>query len=138
VLVKKFHPDAKPPVTPNPGDAGHDLFSLDWKNIPARESRTIRTGVGLEIPAGQVGLVWDRSGLAANKGITVLAGCIDSSYRGEIKVVLHNTSNSDVEIMQGDKIAQILFLDYHVHRFVEVQELSQTGRQEKGFGSSGA
>ena len=137
MLVKKFHPHALPPSTPNPGDAGHDLYCFEGVNIPPKESRTVRTGIGLEIPQGQVGLIWDRSGLAAVRGITVLAGCIDSSYRGEIKVVLYNTADEEVELVYANKIAQILFLDYHVHRFVEVPELSESTRQEKGFGSSG-
>jgi dUTP pyrophosphatase len=97
----------------------------------------IKTGIAIEIPKGFVGLVWPRSGLAIKKGVSVLAGVIDSSYRGEIGVVLLNTNYDDLIIKKGDKIAQLLIQPIETVNIEEVKELSDTERAENGFGSSG-
>jgi dUTP pyrophosphatase len=135
--IKKLHPDATLPAKPKKGDAGHDLFSLGDVLLYPGEIKAIPTGIAMEIPTGFVGIIKPRSGLALN-GIDVLAGVIDSSYRGEIKVVLCNLSQDTALALSGNvKIAQMLFMNYFVMDMDEVDELSNTERQANGFGSTG-
>jgi dUTP pyrophosphatase len=91
------------------------------------------------MPAGYVGLVHPRSGLAAKHGITVLntPGTVDSGYRGELMVTLYNSSNEDFKIEAGDRIAQLVFQRYETARFIPVTELPESSRGDSGFGSSG-
>lgn len=103
----------------------------------------VDTGLFMEIPEGHFGMVCPRSGLAAKHGITVTnaPGIIDSSYRGECKVILSNISNDDFTIMPGDRIAQLIIMKYEkVEKFVTVnsiEELSESKRGSGGFGSTG-
>ena len=83
------------------------------------------------------GLIWPRSGLSVKKGIDVLAGVVDSGYRGEIMVCLYNTSNEDVEIKSGDRIAQIIFQEVPVISLLLRDELETSQRGSNGFGSTG-
>lgn len=135
--VRKLYEDAKIPSYANPGDAGMDLYSHEDVLIPRGERKTIGTGFSAEFPEGHVALFWDKSGLASKNGLTVLAGVIDSSYRGEYKVVLLNTSNEDYYVHKGDKIAQMLIQPVVHCKIEEVVELSETQRSSGGFGSSG-
>lgn len=128
---------AKAPRKPNDGDAGHDLFSSESVLIPAFERASIPTGVSMEIPSGVVGLIWPRSGLAKLMGIDVLGGVIDSSYRGEIQVILFNSTDQDIYLDKGSKIAQIIFQEYLTYDFETVESLEETSRGESGFGSTG-
>lgn len=136
---KKLNINAITPNRANENDAGYDLYSSAEQDIPILPGfrATIPTAIAMEIPENVVGLIWPRSGLATKQGIDVLAGVIDSSYRGEIKVCLFNTSNESVIIKAGDKIAQIIFQSYLTYVFEEVECLTDTSRGEKGFGSSG-
>ena len=97
------------PIYGKPGDAGADLVSERDVVLGAGQTILVPTGTHIEIPEGYVGLVHPRSGLAANHGITVLnaPGTIDSGFRGEIQVILHNTSGRSVQIMRGMRIAQL-------------------------------
>ena len=104
---------------------------------PARDRSLVGTGIRLEIPGGHVGLIWPRSGLAVKKGIDCGAGVIDSCYRGEIKVLLFNHSNTEFQIEPGDRVAQILIQKVERVQFIPVNELSETTRSEQGFGSTG-
>ena len=98
----------------------------------------MRTGVFMEIPEGYYGRIAPRSGLAHNHGIDVLAGVVDSSYRGEIRVVLFNTDKEEpFQIQAGDRIAQIIIEKHYNFEFVEVEDLSETARGADGFGSTG-
>src|SRR4051812_469568 len=92
------------------GDAAADLYSADeiTEILPA-ERKLIGTGIALAIPVGYGGFIWDRSGLALNRGLTVLGGVIDSNYRGEIGVVLLNTGQEAYYVGHGERIAQIAF-----------------------------
>ena len=119
------------------GDAGADLTASEKTIIPARDRSLVGTGIRLEIPEGHVGLIWPRSGLAVKKGIDCGAGVIDSHYRGEIKILLFNHSDNDFRIEPGDRIAQILIQKIQRAEFIPVSELSKTGRNEGGFGSTG-
>jgi len=134
--VKLLDTLAVVPTRANNGDAGYDLYSIETKVIPAYERATFKTGIAMSIPVDLVGLIWPRSGLSVKKGIDVLAGVVDSSYRGEIMVCLLNTSNTDVEIDTGDKIAQMIIQKYYSFDIDIVQDLDSTDRGEKGFGSS--
>ena len=119
------------------GDAGADLTASEKTVVPARERSLVGTGIRLEIPEGYVGLIWPRSGLAIKKGVDCGAGVIDSCYRGEIKVLLFNHSDTEFQIEPGDRIAQILIQKVERVQFIPVNELSETTRSEEGFGSTG-
>jgi dUTP pyrophosphatase len=127
------------PVYAQPGDAGADLKSVESIYIPPLERLMVNTGVKLEIPEGYVGLIHPRSGLALKHGITVLntPGTIDSGYRGEIGVILFNTSNKPFIINQGDRIAQLVIQKVETAEFEFVDVLDNTERGDGGFGSTG-
>src|SRR3989338_1573493 len=93
VKIKKLTENAKLPCYAHEGDAGIDFFSDEEKIIKSKETALISTGISMEIPHGYAGLVWDRSGLAVKNSLTCLAGVVDSGYRGEIKIVVHNLRN---------------------------------------------
>ena len=137
VKVKKIHQDAILPRYAHPGDAGMDLFSCVDLTIKAGERALVPTGISMEFPQGHVALIWDKSGLAANKGIKTMAGVIEYTYRGEYKIVLLNTSNDDFFIKKGDKIAQVLIQPISTAEVVEVSDLSETSRGAGAFGSTG-
>lgn len=134
--VKKINPNAKLPERKNEGDAGLDLYCIEDYTIKPFEIKQISTGIAIEIPKGYFGLIKDRSGLSM-KGLHVLAGVIDENYRGEIKIVLINLSNNEIKIEKHTRIAQLLIIPYLKVNVVEVIELSETERGEKGFGSTG-
>ena len=127
------------PVYAKPGDAGADLRSTVDIVIPAGERALLPTGVSIALPAGFVGLVHPRSGLAAKHGIPVLnaPGTVDAGYRGEILVTLLNTSRDDFSVSRGDRIAQLVIQQFEHAKFIAVTELPDSERGETGFGSSG-
>ena len=128
------------PVYAHPGDAGCDLRSSHAATIEPGERLTVSTGISIAIPAGYVGLVHSRSGLAANHGVVVLnsPGTVDAGYRGEIRVTLLNTDKSKTfEVQPGDRIAQLLVQRVERARFIEVDILPETERGQQGFGSTG-
>ncbi len=119
------------------GAAGADLRAAEALTLPAGGRAAVSTGLFVEIPAGYVGLVWPRSGLAVRHGIDTLAGVIDSDYRGEVKVVLVNHGPEPWAIAPGDRIAQLLVQPVARVRFTRAS-LAPTGRGAAGFGSTGA
>lgn len=128
------------PSYANPGDAGADLKSSDYNTLFAGETLVVPTGVSVAIPKGYVGFITPRSGLAAKHGITILnaPGTIDSGYRGELKVIMHNTSDTDYTINKYDRIAQLVIVPFvHAH-FTPVESLEDTQRGLGGFGSTGS
>jgi dUTP pyrophosphatase len=127
------------PLYAKPGDAGADLRSVEQLTLAPGERRLVKTGVRIALPDGYVGLVHPRSGLAAKHGITVLntPGTIDSGYRGEIMVILFNSSSEEFEIAVGDRIAQLVVQEYVRADFVRVETLPESDRSDTGFGSSG-
>ncbi|MBI2415488.1 MAG: dUTP diphosphatase [Candidatus Kerfeldbacteria bacterium] len=137
VNVQRLHPQAQLPHYAHQSDAGMDLYAVGEVVVAAGQRARINTGVALAIPAGYVGLVWDKSGLAHDHGITVLAGVIDASYRGEIMVVVFNTSQQPYTVQTGKKIAQLLIQPVATADLIECQELPRTTRQTGGFGSTG-
>jgi dUTP pyrophosphatase len=133
----KLGPGARMPFQADKGCAGYDLFASEHNIIRAGNWGKISTSVFLEIPYGFYGRVAPRSGLAYKCGIDVFAGVIDSSYRGEIGVILYNASTMDFVVRTGDKVAQIIFEKCYSPVLLEVSELSDTSRGEGGFGSTG-
>ena len=138
INLTRTQPNAIQPTQAHSSDAGWDLYSCEPKSILPNERATINTGISLAIPNSFVGLIWPRSGMAVKQGVDVLAGVIDSGYRGEIKVCLLNTGNMPVIIEVGDRIAQILFQEVPKFKLNEVTDLNKTDRNSGGFGSSGA
>lgn len=124
----------------HPHDAGADLKSCEDTIIPANGRTLVHTGVYAAIPYGHVGLVCPRSGPALNQGLTVLnaPGIIDSNYRGELCVILHNTSERAVEIKAGRRIAQLVVTPVAHVKIIPVSQLPEDmERGENGFGSTG-
>lgn len=119
------------------GDAGMDLFALEEVKVKPREIARIRSGIALEIPEGYVGLCWDKSGLSMNHGIKVLAGVIDSSFRGELVMAVINLSKEPYIFEKGHKVMQMLVQKIELCQIIESAELSDSERGEHGFGSTG-
>lgn len=131
-------PGAKVPTKATSEAAGYDLCAFETKNIqlPPGERVCINTGLKVEIPGGYYGRIAPRSGIALKNGIDVLAGVIDSDYRGIIGVILLNTGKEPFEIKPFDRIAQIIFEKRYIAEFNEVSTLSTSARTG-GFGSTG-
>jgi len=125
------------PTKSNRTDAGFDLYADEDKFIFANKRTTIKTGISLDMPDNLAGLIWPRSGLSVKQGIDVLAGVIDAGYRGEIMVCLYNTSDEDVEIKHGDRIAQMIFQEVPVISLQLREKLGSSQRGSNGFGSTG-
>lgn len=141
VKIKKLNSDATLPKYGTPYSAGADLYACEGRaiEIAPHESVFIHTGVAIELPEGTVGLVYARSGLACKRGIAPSnkVGVIDSDYRGEIIVSLHNHSDISVTISDKERIAQLVVTPYIVVDFAETDELSESVRGAGGFGSTG-
>jgi len=137
VKVKKLEPNAIIPCYAHPEDAGLDLFSNEEAEILPGERKLIGTGLQIELPAGFVALVWDKSGVAYKNGIKTMAGVIEHTYRGEYKILLYNTSKENYKIEKHQKIAQLLIQPIISAEVEEVNELSETSRGEGCFGSTG-
>ena len=140
INITKLHAKAVTPSFSTHGDAGADLYAIESVTLAPGDTVGVGTGIAIELPLGTVGLVHPRSGLAAKQGITVLnaPGTIDSGYRGEIRILLHNTSNEVRVITTGDRIAQLVVQEHLTPTFVEVEQLSDSVRGAGGFGSTGA
>jgi dUTP pyrophosphatase len=141
VRITRLDPDAPLPAQAHQDDAGYDLCAREDARIPAAGGRVLMpTGLAVAIPAGYAGLVLPRSGLAMKHGITVLnsPGLIDAQYRGEVKILLVNTSPAeDYDVRRGDRIAQLVFQKVEYVDFELVDDLDETKRDTFGFGSSG-
>ena len=139
VNVKKLDDSAVLPTFGHSGDAGADIRSIEEVYVPAGGRRLVRTGIALELPPNTEAQVRPRSGLAAKNGITVLntPGTIDSNYRGEVKVILYNTTRERFKVTVGMRIAQLVIKPVTPVLYLEVVELTDTTRGEDGFGSTG-
>jgi len=128
------------PAYARPGDAGLDLRTSESVKLEPGERRLVPTGLAIAIPEGHAGLVLPRSGLAMQKGVTVLnaPGLIDSGYRGELQVLLINHGPAVVAIERGERIAQLVIQAVARAKLVEVERLPDSARGEGGFGSTGA
>lgn len=141
VRIKKVNENAKIPSYGTEYAAGADLYACidEIVIINPGETKLIKTGVAMEIPTGYAGLIYARSGLASKKGLAPAnkVGVVDSDYRGEIMVALHNHSNEVRSIEPFERIAQFVITPYLKALFNEVDELDDTIRGKKGFGSTG-
>jgi dUTP pyrophosphatase len=137
IKVKKLSIDAILPSYSHSDDAGMDFFSNVTFTLKPKERVLVTTGISMAIPKGYVGLIWDKSGIATKHGIKTMAGVIDSGYRGEIKILVNNLSDSPYTIEKGKKIAQMLIQPVEQKKIIEVSELDESDRGEGGFGSTG-
>ena len=141
ISVKKVRPQAILPTYGSAGAAGADLYAcLDAPvTIAAGESVFIPTGLAMEIPVGYAGLIYARSSLGAKRGLAPAnkVGVIDSDYRGEFMVALHNHGQVAQTVAHGERIAQLLVTPVVTPGFAEAEELSDTVRGSGGFGSTG-
>jgi dUTP pyrophosphatase len=141
LLIQRLRDDAVVPAQAYAGDAGLDLAACDRVEIGAGERALVGTGLAVAIPDGYAGFVQPRSGLAAEHGITVLntPGLIDPGYRGEVRVILHNSDASTPFVVEpGMRIAQLVVVPLAEIEPIEVDELPASERGVRGFGSSRA
>lgn len=149
--VQRLRPDALVPRVATEGSAGYDLFWCPREQpvggttrlATIDETKILETGVAFGIPPGLVGLVFSRSGHGFKYGVRLAncVGVIDSDYRGEVMVKLvrdYSFGGGVLEFSPGDRIAQIMFVQYSLQQLCEVAELDQTVRGTSGFGSTGA
>ena len=139
IAVRLLHPEAQLPVRQLPGDAGADLVLIEHLTLRPGARGIGRTGLAVELAPGTMGLVVPRSGLALRSGVTVLnaPGLIDEGYRGEVGVLLVNLGESAVELLPGDRVAQLVVVPYADVAYVARTELTQTDRGAGGFGHTG-
>jgi dUTP pyrophosphatase len=137
--VRRLRDDAVVPTQAYPGDAGLDLTACERVELGPGERAVVPTGLAVAVPDGYAGFVQPRSGLAAEHGLTILntPGLIDSGYRGELRVVLHNSDRTTPFVVEpGMRIAQLVVLPVAELELVEVEELPESERGVRGFGSS--
>lgn len=137
--VKKLHPETVIPSYATEGAACFDISSTDIANIYPKHSAVVGTGLAFEIPQEHVLLIFSRSGHGFKNDVRLAncVGVIDSDYRGELKVKLTNDGEYGFYVSPGDRIAQGMLLPVKQVTFEEVEELSDTSRGDKGFGSTG-
>jgi dUTP diphosphatase len=141
LLIQRLRDDAVVPVQAYAGDAGLDLAACDRVELGPGERALVGTGLAVAIPDGYAGFVQPRSGLAAEHGVTVLntPGLIDSGYRGEVRVILHNSDPATPFVVEpGMRIAQLVVVPLAEVEPIEVDELPASERGVRGFGSSRA
>jgi len=138
INIKKLSENATIPTRGTNFAAGYDLYAAEDTRICCGSRMLVKTNISMEITPGYYGRIAPRSGLAYKNGIDVLAGVIDSDYRGDIGVILYNTDkNSEFNIKKGDRIAQIIFESCHTATFIMSDKLENTLREAGGFGSTG-
>ena len=142
VSVKKLNDRAVLPAYGSEFAAGADLYACLDGDITIEPHATvlIPTGIALELPVGYAGLIYARSGLATQKGLAPAnkVGVVDCDYRGEVKVALHNHSQTAQTVAAGERVAQLVITPYITAKFTEAEELSSTVRGAGGFGSTGS
>lgn len=142
VNFKKLNENAIVPTYGSEFAAGADLYACtngETVTFGPGETKLIKTGIAMEIPEGYAGLIYARSGIANKRGLAPSnkVGVVDSDYRGEIMVSLHNHSLVEQSITDGERIAQMVIAPFLKVEYTEVDELTETVRGEGGFGSTG-
>lgn len=141
IKYKKLNDLAKVPTRGSDSAAGYDLYAATEGKfiIYPHSTEMVSTGLSLELPEGYFGAIFARSGLATKQGLRPAncVGVVDSDYRGEIKVALHNDTDFVQTFEEGDRVAQLVLLPYIEMTFLEAEELTETERGEDGFGSTG-
>lgn len=139
--IKKLNENATVPTYGSACAAGADLYACEENAVTIEPGKTVlvHTGIAMAIPDGYVGLIYARSGLACKRGLAPAnkVGVIDSDYRGEIMVALHNHGEVAQTVESGERIAQIVFTPYVAAEFTVADTLDDTVRGEGGFGSTG-
>lgn len=141
VRVKKIHPLAMLPTYGSAEAAGADLYACVEDTVEIQPGQTvfIPTGLAMEIPKGCAGLIYARSSMGAKRGLAPAnkVGVIDSDYRGQVMVALHNHGREVQAITYGERIAQLLITPVYTPGFLEAADLEDTQRGTGGFGSTG-
>lgn len=139
IRIKKIRDKAVTPHYEHNGDAGMDLYAVEDATLRPGERKLVPTGLQVEVPEGYEMQVRPKSGLALKHGITVLntPGTVDSCYRGEVGVILLNTSDKDYGVKAGEKVAQAVIAMVERAVIEEVEELTPSQRGAGGFGSTG-
>ena len=143
VKIKKLYDNTQMPTRADDGSAGMDLYAhLDndyMRVIKPHTTEMISVGFAMETPNNTYGAIFARSGLASKKGLRPAncVGVVDSTYRGEVFVALHNDTDKVQQIMNGDRIAQMIIMEYPIVGIIETDTLSETERGDGGFGHSG-
>lgn len=141
IRIKKLHPNAILPTYGTDEAAGADLYACLDEPVTVEPGKTawIPVGFAMEVPRGCAGLVYARSGLACKKGLAPAnkVGVIDSDYRGPVTVVLYNHGEEPQTISHGERIAQMVITPVLTPAYVEADDLSDTDRGQRGFGSTG-
>ena len=141
VKIKKLNQNAKMPTYGSPYSAGADLYACIDNEITIAPNETVlvKTGLAMELSCGYVALIYARSGLATKRGLAPAnkVGVVDSDYRGEIMVALHNHSEIPQTVARDERIAQMVITPYITAEFTEADTLNETIRGEGGFGSTG-
>ena len=139
IKYKKIFKEAKEPTGGTSGSAGSDLYAVGNYDIAPHSTVKVHTGIAVEIPPGTFGAIFARSGLATKKGLRPAncVGVVDSDYRGEVIVALHNDTDEMMSVDSNERVAQLVVLPYIETYFTEVDWLSSTERGGGGFGSTG-
>jgi dUTP pyrophosphatase len=137
IQIKKLSKNGVIPTQGSPYAAGYDLYAAEEMIIEPGQRGLIKTNIAVSIPESYYGRVAPRSGLSYKKGLDVLAGVIDSDYRGDIGVILLNTGSETFKANLGDRIAQLIIEKCHKASWKEVNDLSDSVRSSGGFGSTG-
>lgn len=141
IRIKKLHPNAVIPTYGSTEAAGADIYACleAAVTIPAGKTVFIPTGLAMEVPKGCAGLIYARSSMGSKRGLAPAnkVGVIDSDYRGQVMVALHNHSQEDQVVNPGERVAQLVITPVFTPGFREVDDLSETDRGSGGFGSTG-
>ena len=137
IEIKKLSANAIIPSKGSEHAAGYDLYAAEEGEVQENCRLLVKTNISISIPSGHYGRIAPRSGLAYKNGIDVMAGVIDSDYRGDVGVILYNTDVSDFKFKKGDRIAQLIIEKCYTAEWNQVEELDSSGRLDSGFGSTG-
>ena len=139
VRVARIDPRARMPHFAHIGDSGFDIYTIERVILNSNERRVLKTGLRVELPEGHEMQIRPRSGISLLTPLTVLLGTVDSAYRGEIGVIVHNTSSGEFVVNAGDRIGQGVVVKLPTIELIEIHEdeLSETARGKGGFGSTG-
>ena len=136
VKVELFKANARLPEYAYPSDTGADLFACEDVEIWPHQIKLVSTGIKMQFPEGWAGFILEKSGLALKRGVQIMGGVIDSSYRGEVNVLIRNTTPEIMRFQTGDKVAQIEIRPVYQAWF-SIGEVNDTARSASGFGSTG-
>jgi len=137
IKIKLLSESAKIPTKGTDAAAGYDLYAAENGEIDPLKRNLIKTNISIAIPKGYYGRIAPRSGLANKNGIDVMAGVIDSDYRGDVGVILYNTGVEAFSYNRGDRVAQLIIEKCHKADWLQVEDLSETDRGDGGYGHTG-